>query len=107
MKATTPQAFVEAAAEEHNICSPEQQDPTPLRHVTNSLGLSHPTQSSARSNGHETIRSPRQWSTVIPSKLRKALFECQLTMKIGRSGFEFEEAKPPQSQQINSACFQE
>jgi len=52
-------------------------------------------------------RSLRQWSTVIPSKLRKALFECQLTMKIGRSGFEFEEAKPPQSQQINSACFQE
>ncbi|CAM4692580.1 unnamed protein product [Leuciscus chuanchicus] len=45
MKATTPQAFVEAAAEKHNICSPEkQQDPTLLRHVTNSLGLFHPTQ---------------------------------------------------------------
>ncbi len=51
-------------------------------------------------------RLPRQWSTVIPSKLRKALFECQLTMKIGRSGFELEEAKQPQNQQINSACSQ-
>ncbi|ROL50967.1 hypothetical protein DPX16_14498 [Anabarilius grahami] len=45
MKATTPQAFVEASVEKHNICSPEQQqDPTLLRHVTNSLGLLHPTQ---------------------------------------------------------------
>ncbi|KAL1254647.1 hypothetical protein QQF64_016876 [Cirrhinus molitorella] len=44
-KATTPQAFVEAAVGKHNICSPEQQqDPTLLRHVTNSLGLVHSTQ---------------------------------------------------------------
>jgi len=64
MKATTPQAFVEAAAGKHNICSPEQQqDPSLQRHVTNSLGLFHPMQiclTSARSNGHETLRSEKE-----------------------------------------------
>lgn len=40
-------------------------------------------------------RSPRQWSTVIPSKLRKALFECQLTMKIGRSGLSLRKQSRP------------
>lgn len=82
MEATTPQAFVEAAAEKHNICSPEQQqDPTLLRHVTNSLGLFHLTQIMHEfycSNGHETIRSEKEQGYDYDSYYTETRYLCTL-----------------------------